>query len=330
MPADPAERRRIEDLVARNLKGGRVDLTIRTRDGLTYTVSRSPGDDPIVKTAEGKVTDLGVAGGGLFPLSVFSQNEVEQIADRAASQLDLLDRFEPERIAAFTHQMDAAKHQLELNASRLKPLREQVLLLSEELKGGDAVEEHLRAFGSEGGDSAEVINQAHAAKALRDREARSLKGAKELVAESGKGVKALVGVMAGRAHRVVAEEMLHGRNGQPMGELASELADAARAVDRHLEAALDRLNDCWQRVSALDGTVPQVHREQEVAFQQLLESHKEAQEKASERSRLEKLRNELRAKTAELGQIQEQIAALEGERQQLMDRLTSQDDSHAD
>lgn len=322
MPADPAERRRIEELVARNLKGGRVDLLVRTRDGLTYTVSRSPGDDPIVKTAEGKVTDLSVAGGGLFPLSVFSQNEVEQIADRAASQLDLLDRFESERIAAFTNQMDAAQHQLELNASRLKPLREQVLLLSEELKGGDAVEEHLRAFGSEGGDSAEVINQAHAAKALRDREARALKGAKELVAESGKGVKALVGVMAGRAHRVVAEEMLHGQNGQPMGELASELADTARAVDRHLEAALGRLNDCWQRVSALDGTVTQVHREQEVAFQQLLESHKEAQEKASERSRLEKLRNELRAKTAELGLIQEQIAALEGERQQLMDRLS--------
>jgi hypothetical protein len=322
MPGDPVERRRIEELVARNLKGGRVDLTVRTRDGLAYTVSRSPGDDPIVKTAEGKVTDLTVAGGGLFRISVFSQNEVEQIADRSASQLDLLDCFEPEQIAGFSHQMEAAKHQLELNASRLKPLREQSLQLTEELKGSDAVDERLRAFGGEGGDSADAINQAHAAKALRDREVRSIKGAKDLVAESGKGVKTLVGIMAGRSHRLVTDEMRSGQNAGHMGDLATELADAAQAVDRHLEAALARLNDCWQRVSILDGSITQAHREQEVAFQHLIESHKEAQEKASERSRLEKMRNELHAKAAELGQIHEQITALETERQQVMDQLS--------
>jgi hypothetical protein len=322
MPGDPAERRRIEELVAQNLKGGRVDLAVRTRDGLAYTVSRCPGDDPIVKTAEGKVTDLTVSGGGLFRISVFSQNEVEQIADRSASQLDLLDCFEPERIAAFSHQMEAAKHQLELNASRIKPLREQSLQLTEELKGSDAVDERLRAFGGEGGDSADAINQAHAAKALRDREARSIKGAKDLVAESGKGVKALVGIMAGRSHRLVTEEMRQGQNAGCMSDLATELTDAAQAVDRHLEAALARLNDSWQRVSSLDGAIAQAHREQEVAFQHLIESHKEAQEKASERSRLEKMRNELHAKTAELGQVQEQITALETERQQVMDQLS--------
>ncbi len=326
LPSDLTERRRIEDLVSRNLKGGRVDLTVRTKDGLTYIVSRSPDDEPIVKTAEGKVTDLSVSGGGLFRISVFSQNEVEQIADRTASQLDLLDLFEPERISEFGRQMEASRHHLELNASQMKPLRERLALMSEEVKGGDAVDERLGAFGSEGGDSADTINHAHALKSLRDREARALKGAKDLVGEIGKGMKALVGSMASRGHRVVTEEMRQGPNGTVMDELATELADTANTIDRHLEAALSRLNDCWQRLSTIDGQVAQTHREQEVVFQQLMENHKEAQEKASERSRLEKLRNELQAKAAELIQVQEQVKVLEEERQQAMDHLSEQRD----
>lgn len=322
LPSDPAERRRIEDLVSRNLKGGRVDLTVRTKDDLTYVVSRSPDEDPIVKTAEGKVTDLSVSGGGMFRISVFSQNEVEQIADRTASQLDLLDLFEPERIGDFGRQMETARHQLDLNTSHLKPLRERLEQLSEELKGGDAVEERLRTFGSEGGDSADTINQAHALKALRDREARALKSAKDLVGETGKGIKAMVGSMATRSHRVVTDEMRQGPNSGPMDELTSELNDAARAIDRHLDAALSRLNESWQRLSTIDGQVAQTHREQEVAFQQLMGSHKEAQEKASERSRLEKLRNELQAKTAELTEVQAQVKALEDERLRAMDHLS--------
>ncbi len=316
------ERRRIEELVSRNLKGGRVDLTVRTKDGLTYIVSRSPDDEPIVKTAEGKVTDLSVSGGGLFRISVFSQNEVEQIADRTASQLDLLDLFEPERINEFGRQMEASRHQLELNASQMKPLRERLAQMGEEVKGGEAVDERLGAFGAEGGDSADTINQAHALKSLRDRETRALKGAKDLVSEVGKSMKAMVGSMSARGHRVVTDEMRQGPNSALLDDLASELADTANGIDRHIEAALSRLNDCWQRVSTIDGHVAQTHREQEVVFQQLMENHKEAQEKASERSRLEKLRNELQAKAAELIQVQEQVKILEEERQQVMDHLS--------
>ena len=39
----PQERRRIESLVERNLAGGHVKVTIETKDGLTYVVSRAPG-----------------------------------------------------------------------------------------------------------------------------------------------------------------------------------------------------------------------------------------------------------------------------------------------
>jgi DNA repair exonuclease SbcCD ATPase subunit len=42
----PSERRRIESLVERNLAGGRVEITIETKDGLAYIISRAAGEEP--------------------------------------------------------------------------------------------------------------------------------------------------------------------------------------------------------------------------------------------------------------------------------------------
>jgi len=63
---NPAEHRRIESLIQQNLSGGRVE----------------------VKTA------ISLAGSGIFKADVFSQNEVEGIADRAASQLALIGQID--------------------------------------------------------------------------------------------------------------------------------------------------------------------------------------------------------------------------------------------
>jgi hypothetical protein len=82
---DPGSRRRIESLIQQNLAGGRVELTIETRDGLIYTVTRAAGEDPIVLDADGQATEITLKTGGFFGADIFSQNEVEAIADQATS-----------------------------------------------------------------------------------------------------------------------------------------------------------------------------------------------------------------------------------------------------
>lgn len=62
----PAERRRIESLVERNLAGGRVEVMIETKDGLEYIIRRSVGEEPIVLTAEREPTDISFKSGGVF------------------------------------------------------------------------------------------------------------------------------------------------------------------------------------------------------------------------------------------------------------------------
>jgi hypothetical protein len=95
----PIERRRIESLVEKNLAGGRVEVTIETKDGMQYIVSRSSCDEPIVLTIDRQPTDISFRTGMVFGADIYSQNEVETIADCKASQLALLDKFQADSIA---------------------------------------------------------------------------------------------------------------------------------------------------------------------------------------------------------------------------------------
>lgn len=320
LPGDQAERRRVEDLVLRNLRGGRVDLAVRTKEGMSYTVSRAPGEDPIISTTDGTVTEMTVRS-GLFRLDVFSQNEVETIADRSLSQLGLIDGFESEAIAACDRQIDEIRQTLLLNATLLKPLRQRAVQLQEDLKGLPAVEEKLKVYGELVGDDHEAINQGHALKSLRDRESRCLVRAKTQVDELGKATRALQGKLVAGVSTLGLGEFVDSPNAEAMERVRRELDAAALAMDEGLTWIVERLRTAWSRVGEVEGDLNLTHKRQEVEFLRLLESHKEAQGKASERSGLERLRNELLAKRRDLEQATQETAGLEELRQTLLDQL---------
>lgn len=98
LPADPTERKRVEDLVLRNLRGGRVDLSVRTKDGMAYTVSRAPGEDPIISTVDGTVTEMAdwvasmrsQADAGCMDLA-YARKHLAKMADRIATMQAVLE-----------------------------------------------------------------------------------------------------------------------------------------------------------------------------------------------------------------------------------------------
>lgn len=155
----PAERRRIESLVERNLAGGRVEVTIETKDGLFYIISRSAGEEPLVLTADRQPTDITFKAGGVFRADIYSQNEVECIADRTTSQLVLLDNFEAEQIAEIETRLDHVRSSLTANANQIVPLQSRIAALTEELGTLTGVEEKLRKFAVAGGQDAATINR---------------------------------------------------------------------------------------------------------------------------------------------------------------------------
>ena len=144
----PIERRRIESLVEKNLAGGHVEVTIETKDGMQYIVSRSSGDEPIVLTIDRQPTDISFKTGMVFGADIYSQNEVETIADCKASQRALLDKFQADSIAEIESRIDHITSQLAANANQIVTVQQRIAALTDEPATLASVEEKLARLGA--------------------------------------------------------------------------------------------------------------------------------------------------------------------------------------
>jgi len=318
---DGPGRRRIESLIERNLAGGRIQLTIETKDGLTYVVNRSPGEDPIVLSADGVATEITLRAGGLFKADIYSQNEVESIADRAFSQLLLLDNFEPDRMAEIAAQIRACEARLGTNANALTPLQQQIAGIADDLGTLPGVEEKLKGFANAGGSDAQIINQAHAAKSLRDRERRAVEELGTYLGEFGEHLTGAVGHIAPHTKSLLAPELLAGPNGTQLRECQQAIAACAAVVDTGLRQACDAIRQAQAALQQAGAALHATHAQQEMAFRSLIEKHQAAQTQAQERTRLEKLRNDLLAKRRQREELHTRLEQVRTERRGLLAQL---------
>lgn len=322
MPGDPAACRRIESLVEKNLDGGRVRLAIRTKDGMTYVVSRSAGEESMVLTEDGRPTDITLKTGAFFRADIYSQNEVESIADRSLSQLDLIDSFEADGIVEVNRKIRGVKVELAANAGSMAPLNHRKASLEEELGALPGVEEKLKAFKGDGGEDSKEIDKALDLKALRDSERSFASSMSSLLEKVSGDLADDMGWFDLSPNSPDDQRMLSGPNGALLGEMFSRLRACGADVDRLLQEARARVEKERESHSQLAARLDAAHKEQELCFQELLERHKDAQGKATERSRLERLRNELKAKERQKAEAEQQLRDLLAKRSAMLQRLS--------
>ena len=327
MPVDRDARKRIELLIERNLQGGRVRLEVRTKDGLNYIISRAVGEEPVVLAENGNPTELSLRTGGLFRVDIYSQNEVEDIADRSESQLGLIDNFESERVTAIEQQIRSAKAELYANANNILPLEDKIDALKVELNQLPGVEERLKAYSSEGGQISEAINQAHVLKSLRDRETRAVSGGVAVLDEFANELKGLKGRVIGRLHALATNDLFEGPNGTTLKQIFDSLRACGADLDKHVQVALDRIAAERDQAIARAAKLNAAHKEQELAFRELIEKDKEARGKATERARLERVRNDLLAKKREHDDLVRKVDALREQRTTLLQKLSEHRDA---
>lgn len=318
----PAERKRIETLVERNLAGGRVEVMIETRDGLSYIISRSAGEDPIVLTADRQPTDLTFKGGGVFRADIYSQNEVESIADRTTSQLALLDNFELERISEIEGRLDQVRSSLKANANQIVPLQTRIAALAEELGTLVSVEERLLKFAGAGGQDADVINRAHALKSMRDRERRMITAASQGMQELASEISSLNGRIGRQAAGLRDAEVAKGPNASLIQEVLTQVSQCGSEVDRLLQDARHQITSALNQLAHAGNRLTASHKQQEMEFRNLIEKHQQAQGEAAERAQLERRRNELLAKRRQRQQLISELEALQASRSTLLQRLS--------
>lgn len=322
MPDDREACKRIEALVNRNLDFGRVEVGIETKDGLTYVVSRTLGEDSVVLSDDGEPTEITLKAGGFFAADIFSQNEVESIADRSLSQLELLDTFDAERIADLTVQIKHVGVQLSGNANAIQPLQARIATLKEELDALPGIEEQLKKYASAtGGDNA-AINAAHAQKALRDRERNALESMTTTLAQYHSHIGEYVGYLEQEARAQFAKDMLEGPNKDILTEVWRNLGRCARELDERVKQMQALLQTERENLSASASKLAAAHATQEKAFRILIEKHQAAMGQATERSRLEKVRNGLLAKKRERDEAISRLTKLQAERAALLKKLS--------
>jgi len=319
---NPAEYRRIESLVQQNLDGGRIEVQVETKDGLQYTITRSYGEEPIVLSADGSPTAISLAGSGLFRVDIFSQNEVEGIADRATSQLALIDNFEDEAIGQIDSELRQVRAMLTANASRIMPLQGQLATLGDELSTLPSVEEKLRRYATAEGEDGGEVDRAHMLKALRDREQRAVDAAGEILQATARSLAALVGQIEHQAATLLGPDVAAGPNGPMLEQIVRGLADCGQEVDQLLEQAQTHVAGQQEELARQETALATVHKEQELAFRSVIEQHKQAQGQAAERAQLERLRNDLLVKRRLREEATEQLEALQAERRRLLGRLS--------
>ncbi len=317
------ERHRIETLVEANLSDGTIELTVETRDGLVYKVSRRLGDDPVVLTEEGAATEICLrAPGSAFRADIYSQNQIEQIADQTLSQLSLIDNFEPAQIAQITAEIRTLTSRLATNATALLPLQDQIDGLNSEIAGLPAIEDKLKALGPITGENAEQITKAQHAKSLRQREGHTLDGLWQFLREYDQEIETLEGQVASRTTQWVTRDLLVGPNGNTIGQVKQLMLDGGSEVDDLLRQARSRLGrmqgDLGDSGTALHG----IHAEQEAAYQELIKRDSAVRGQATERSNLERMKNDLLVKQRQRDSALEKQASLHRERNTLLVKLS--------
>lgn len=319
---DSAGRRRIESLIQQNLDGGRVELEIETKDGLRYRISRAVGEDPIVLAADGSPTDIRVRSGRLFKADVYSQNEVEQIADQSLSQLALIDNFEPQQIQQASAEVAQVEQALAANAGIIVPVRQQIVSLTEEITALPEVNEKLKGYAESTGGTEEPVNKAHALKALRDREKRAVEGTQKVLEEYRAQFEQLTGRLVSKTGALFPDDLVGGPNGEYIARIRKEIGEASAEINMLIEEAMRRIDRARRLVEEGARDLAAVQNQQELAFRKVIEQHQAAQSQAAERSKLERLRNALLAKHRQRDELQERLATLLKEREALGQQLS--------
>jgi ABC-type lipoprotein export system ATPase subunit len=308
-------RKRVESIIDANLGGGKVEVTVETKDGATYVISRSAGEQPVAQDAQGRlIKSAKVLGGYLFRSDILSQNQMESIAETAHYKLDLLDKFSNGQIASLEWDIESLQGSINEASSAILPQISKILNLEEELKELPVLEEKLKGMRVAQGPNADAINSSITHRSLRDREMRAVDAIKGIVQDTGKTVKSLAGRVQNELDTLFTEELLHGPNRKCLEPMIQYLNQISARLEEQVQLMLKNLGDGWDRLKKDKDLLETLHAEQEALYRQLMEKHKEVQIRSNERSVFEKRRNELLFKLRELADLKKNVDEMRSNR----------------
>jgi hypothetical protein len=321
--SDKARYQAVDKLLEHNLGGGSVRLEVETADGTTYTVTRGRGESALVIDADGRATEINIGKDIIFGVDIYSQNQIEDIANDVFFQLQLIDKFIHREIDDLDREIRETTKSLEASATRILDARKAMADLAEAIRELPDIAEKIRGFEkADRGGAGEVLRKEHEQRSLR---ARELALVTSLDALHATAIDALA--LVDRELRQKYEDVFDvDLSASPNRALIERMRDTAQtaieAVERSLAAAGASLRTAHAELAPLRAQLAERHGSQDKAYRELVDQHEQERVKGVERTRLEQRFADLRAKDKKLVEKRTQLAALERDREQLRTRLS--------
>ncbi|OQC16106.1 MAG: chromosome segregation protein [Lentisphaerae bacterium ADurb.Bin082] len=337
MPPEPKARERLSRLVAANLRGGHIDVKVRTREGLEYIISRSvetslTGDlldtRPVVKSLDGNATGIPFSD-AFCRLDMFSQNEIEEIAMDRRAQLRLIDSFKRDDLQEIDAELSRVKASVNAINAAIVPLRQEMSTLEPSQDRLPEVERRLADLSGGDGVNADIQN-AQAQRGMRTVESQMHRRLSDALR--------LFPGMLQHASKTFGEALLR-FNGEELEDSDNaDLVEQMTAVfNRCQEDAEDAFQQLGEHLSQATSQMEEIGRELslrhdngEVAYQEALELDRQCRERAEERMELLNERQSLMESRRRLLELRVQVEEKQNEGRKLSARLSSLYDRRSD
>ena len=319
----PILRRNIEKLVLGNLGNGVVEVEIHTDSGLRYLVRRANGGASIVMNDAGEPVEIDIARGTIFSAEVYSQSQIEEIANDPLFQLKLIDKFIADEVREIEGNLDACIRELAANGGEILKVRGEVAALKERVSTLPEITEKLKTYKIEEGDEqGRILQSAGQEKALRDREKRALEGLRALFGDAGERSREVVSSLRGTVDESIDKAMLEGTNSGTFRQIRDLVEKAARAIQQKVDDAARLAQETASTLGQRAAEVSALHLKQEKAYQDLLALREKEKGQATERDKLLRRQLELQEEQKRLEKRRSDLREKERARAKMLRRLS--------
>ena len=322
-PADSRPRAKIIDGIVRgNLGSGTIALEVETKHGTSYRAERPWGDSVQVLDEDGDPVSVSLDRDLVFKADIYSQNEIEEIATNPRFQLSLIDKFEEEEIRAVAQQMQHHKRAIESSAVDLRNLDQRIREIEEVVPELDVVMKRLEEMQAIDGPEAELINAAHANKALRSRETEAIADLRDVVGSVADDFKQFAQSVAEVTRNALGDGLEAGPNAAIIMEIKTAVAEFTKVFLDGVPKIKER---CDTLLATLEGASQRLldeHGRQEQSYREIVARSTLEKQRAVERGRLQHRHLELSKAKMELETLKQKRKVVENTHRQMLANLS--------
>ena len=319
-PLNTFAQKKLLSIVESNLEGGRIEVTVDAADGQTYIISRKRGEAPQVFYSNHEPTGMTYTP-NLFPVDIFSQNEIEGIASQSSYQMALLESFSQGEITVLNSKINKLRMELKSNDAKLRPLQSRERELSEELNTMSSVKRKLDELSMVADANDCALNKEHHLKDLRKRELSYVESVEMLYTDAESRINLLSKQVFGRLGMYDLSELDDSSNNDIVMRIHDDIVELNEALNASLADFMNAHREKYDKLRELKTELAKRHQAQELKYLELVEKSREDQQRAAARREVADEYLRLKAADDEKKEIRTKINEIIKERRMLKEDL---------